>query len=122
MSEWNSGWPPSSHWQGPHCDALPRHLGQQGAVHVTIAFGMGIDKSDLRFVEHQSLPKSLEGVITRSQGEMAVCVLIYSYDDHALMSGQAGRILHTRHVKRGLRPWRLWTPPSRTFRRSASSS
>ena len=31
MSEWNSGWPPSSHCQGPHCDALPCHPGQQGA-------------------------------------------------------------------------------------------
>ena len=31
---------------------------------------------------------------------MAVCVLFHSYEDHALMSGQAGQIFHTRQVKR----------------------
>jgi len=82
--------------------ALPYHAGLEGntrktnqdrflmedvdVIVATIAFGMGIDKPDIRYVIHYDMPKSLEsyyqetGRVGRDDGE-GNCIAFYSYDD-----------------------------------------
>ena len=85
-----------------HIKALPYHAGLDGYVRMqnqdsflmedadvivaTIAFGMGIDKPDIRYVIHYDIPKSLEGYyqetgrVGRDDGE-ARCIAFYDYED-----------------------------------------
>lgn len=68
-----------------------RFLYEEGVVMVaTIAFGMGIDKPDIRFVLHYSLPRDPESYYQQigragRDGERADCLLLHAPDDFGIV-------------------------------------
>ncbi|MER5965277.1 DNA helicase RecQ [Streptomyces sp. NPDC002057] len=85
-----------------------RFLREDGVVVVaTIAFGMGIDKPDVRFVAHLDLPKSVEGYYQETgragrDGEPATAWLAYGLQDvvqqRKMIDGSEGDEQHRRSL------------------------
>ena len=113
----------AAHLQANGINALPYHAGLDGAVRqatqsrflredgivivATIAFGMGIDKPDVRFVAHIDLPKSVEGYYQETgragrDGEPSVAWLAYGLQDvvqlRRMIDDSPGDLAHRRRM------------------------
>lgn len=113
----------AAHLQANGIRALPYHAGLDASVRqatqsrflredgivivATIAFGMGIDKPDVRFVAHIDLPKSVEGYYQETgragrDGEPSVAWLAYGLQDvvqlRRMIDDSPGDLAHRRRM------------------------
>ncbi|MEJ2692524.1 MAG: RecQ family ATP-dependent DNA helicase, partial [Candidatus Thiodiazotropha sp.] len=91
----DAGWPARAYHAGMRDDERAQvqewfMASEQALVVATIAFGMGVDKANIRYVYHYNPPKSLENYaqeIGRAgrDGENSICHLLFCPDDLLLL-------------------------------------
>ena len=87
---------PAHHYHGKMTGADRKHeqemymkMGRRTVMVATSAFGLGIDKSDIRYIIHHQAPASLEQYVQEAgragrDGRKADCILLYDPEDRAI--------------------------------------
>jgi ATP-dependent DNA helicase RecQ len=74
---------------------------EDGVVVATVAFGMGIDKPDVRFVAHAGIPKSIEGFYQETgragrDGDPALAIMLWGASDFATARARLSELPESR--------------------------